>query len=141
MGATELESNTNTMANVLMPIRHCHVIIAMQYLRYLKLLPAHHYARAAFDDACLLHAEKTSSILGWGHCPCTLSPSSPCCPEACAPRGPESIRELIAEVEASLGEKRVVGVLAKYAFNVLSIFDAVKVYLQLELLWPTGLSP
>ena len=39
-----------------------------------------------------------------------------------------------------LGKKRVVGVLAKYAFHVLRIFDEVEVYLHPELLWPTGLS-
>ena len=40
-----------------------------------------------------------------------------------------------------LGEKRVAGVLAKCAFRVLRVFDAVEVYLHPELLRPTGLSP
>ena len=47
---------------------------------------------------------------------------------------PDSLRFL-------LDEKRVVGVLAKYAFDVLGIFDAVEVYLHPELLRSTGLSP
>ena len=45
----------------IMPIRYRHVILALRYLRYLIKLPAHHYPRAAFDNACLLHADKKPS--------------------------------------------------------------------------------
>ena len=48
----------------IMPIGYRCVILALRYLRYLIKLPAHHYARAAFDNACLLHADKKPSWVG-----------------------------------------------------------------------------
>jgi hypothetical protein len=45
------------------PIRYPRIILVLRYLEYLLKLPARRYARAAFDDACLLHAEKKPS---WG---------------------------------------------------------------------------
>ncbi|KIJ95471.1 hypothetical protein K443DRAFT_108720, partial [Laccaria amethystina LaAM-08-1] len=47
---------------------------------------------------------------------------------------PDSLRFLV-------GEQRVVGILAKYAFDVLGIFDTVQLYLHPTLLRPGGLSP
>jgi hypothetical protein len=47
-----------------MPNRYRRIILALRYLQYLLKLPAHHYARATFDDACLLHAEKKPSRVG-----------------------------------------------------------------------------
>lgn len=135
-----------------MPIRYCRIILALRYLRYLLKLPAHHYARAAFDDACLLHAEKKPwvgdivLVLSRLQVPLVLKPVHLA--------DPDSIPDLIAEVEVScaralqrdislfpLGEKRVIGVLAKYVFDVLSIFDAVEVDLNPELLRPNGRFP
>jgi len=47
---------------------------------------------------------------------------------------PDSLRFLV-------GEEWVVGVLTKYTFDVLRIFEAVELYLHPTLFHPTGLSP
>ena len=84
----------------IMPIRYRRIILVLRYLQYLLKLPAHHYAHAAFNDACLLHAEKKPSWVGdivfvLSH----LQISVMLKPVHLA--NPDSIMDLIADVELS----------------------------------------